>query len=342
MKKIVCIFLAIIFCTLSLEVQAQTAAESTYNQAVELMYQNKKSSLKRAIKAFQKAQIGFSSQENKDRCQKGIDECNEKLAKLKNKIKDNKPADKDKTADYSFSVGKEFLKEGKLNEAKVLFMRAKDLFPQTATDKIKECDEMIAFCDCPISFEPSEINCSANGTNEEGIEIKVTALSTENWIIMVELDAQEWLSVSTDEKKSSIKVFLQPNGTENPRDGVVTLAIGNNYTKMCRIYQKGAVIFSQQELEFAKKSGGSQIVAVKAPAEWSIGQTDEWIIAQKLDDGSNRIDVRCADMTDDSERHGKVEVCCGEDKFFINIHQVSKKTKFWNNTKKFGKKIINK
>lgn len=338
MKKIVCIFLAIIFCTLSLEVQAQSAAESTYNQAVELMNQNKKSSLERAIKAFQKAQIGFSSQENKDRCQKGIDECNEKLAKLKNRIKDNKPADKDKTADYSFSVGKEYLKEGKLNEAKELFKRAKELFPRTETDKIKECDEMIAFCDCPISFEPSEINCSANGTNEEGIEIKVTALSTENWIIMVELDAQEWLSVSTDEKKSSIKVFLQPNETENPRDGVVTLAIGNNYTKMCRIYQKGAVIFSQQELEFAKKSGGSQIVSVKAPEEWSIGQTDEWIIAQKLDDGSNRIDVRCADMTDDSERHGKVEICCGEDKFFINIHQFSK----WEKRKNTISKMFNK
>ena len=95
------------------------------------MNQNKKSSLERAIKAFQKAQIGFSSQENKDRCQKGIDECNEKLAKLKNKIKDNKPADKDKTADYFFSVGKEYLKEGKLNEAKESFKRAKELFPRT-------------------------------------------------------------------------------------------------------------------------------------------------------------------------------------------------------------------
>ena len=60
MKKIICIFLVIIFCTLSLEVQAQSAAESIYNQAVELMNQNKKSSLERAIKAFQYFQMLLS------------------------------------------------------------------------------------------------------------------------------------------------------------------------------------------------------------------------------------------------------------------------------------------
>ena len=84
MKKIICIFLVIIFCTLSLEVQAQSAAESTYNQAVELMKKNNKSSLEKALKAFRKAQIGYNSQDNKDKCQEKIEECNKRLQSINN------------------------------------------------------------------------------------------------------------------------------------------------------------------------------------------------------------------------------------------------------------------
>lgn len=336
MKKIFCIFLVVLFCAFTLEAQAQTAADNAYNQAVELMKKNNKSSLEKALKAFRKAQIGYNSQDNKDKCQEKIEECNKRLQSINNnKGKVKIVSNEDKTADEAFNLGEQLLKEGKLDEAKNLFERAEQLYRSSNPDKAKICKDKIDFCDCPISFDPPVIVCSANGTNEEGLEIKVTALSTEDWNIL----ADTWLTVVKDSKKSSLKIWVEPNTTESSRTGYVTL-ISNQKTNMCTINQKGAVLFEPNELEFAKKPGGSQVITVKAPEDWSIGSTNEypWIIANNLGDG--RIEVKCTEMKDESERSGTIEVCCGEDKFYINVHQVSKT--LLNKAKNFGKKIINK
>lgn len=328
MKKIISLFLAFFFCTLTFEVQAQAAAEQTYSRAVSLMKKKNTKSLKEAIKLFRKAQIGFAAQDKKDLCQQKIEECQYMVDNPSTKT--NKVSEEEvnlKISDAYFEEAENLFSKGDLLGAQKAYERARQSYPQSQTEKISIINQRLAICQQPVSFAPEICYSSSNGS-EDGIEVNVKTFSKDNWRILIE---EDWIEArQKDGNQFALMVTTKPNKSKDPREGNVTLLVGSSHVSTLKVIQQGAVVFSEEMIYFKKKPDGIQIIFVEAPAPWEVVECPAWVLASKADE--NRLKVECSVMKE-NERKGEIIIRCGEDQYIIPVVQSKKKiadlVQFW-------------